>query len=91
MEAKIAEVERKIAAIEFLLSGGRVGNPENPYIAVYARYPEGKLIEQNDKLQTEKHDLQTEKNLLIQKEIAQAQAGRPRILSMDVDTLSYFN
>jgi hypothetical protein len=51
---------------------------------VYAKYPEEKLIEQNDKLQTEK-------NLLIQKEIAQAQAGRPRILSMDVDTLSYFN
>jgi len=75
MEAKIAEVEREIAAIKFLLSDRRVGDPENPYIAVYEDYSKAELKEQNGKLQTEKHDLQTKENLLLQKEIAQTQAA----------------
>jgi hypothetical protein len=69
MEAKILAVERKISAIEYLLSARSVGDPENPYIKVYENY----TIE---KLQIEKHDLQTEKNILLQLVATQTSAGK---------------
>jgi len=75
MEAELAEVKREIAAIKFLLSDRRVGDPENPYIAVYEASSKEKLENYLTQLQTEKHDLQTKENLLLQKDIAQTQAG----------------
>ena len=62
------EVKREIAAIKFLLSNRRVGDPENPYIMVYENYT-------MDKLQTKENNLQTEKNLLLQQQLATSQTS----------------
>jgi hypothetical protein len=68
MEVELLEVKRKIAAVEFLLSNRRVGDPENPYIMVYEHFT-------IDTLQIEKHDLQTEKILLFQQQLAATQTS----------------
>jgi hypothetical protein len=68
MEAKILKVEGEIDALKFLLSNRRVGDPENPYIMVYENY----TIEE---LKIKEHDLQTEKNLLIQQRTVPVQAS----------------
>ncbi len=62
------EVKRKIAAIEYLLSARRVGDPENPYILVYEHYT-------MEELKRIEHDLRTEKNLLLQQQLVAAQTS----------------
>ncbi len=67
VEAKIAEVEQKISAIEFLMGG--IGDSNNPWINVYV-----KLDESERKAQL--INLQTEKNLLLQQQLpTQSQTG----------------
>jgi hypothetical protein len=68
MEVESDEVKLKIAAVEFLLSDRRVGNPNNPYILVYEHYTIAELKTEKNNLQTEKNSLQTEKNNLQTKE-----------------------
>jgi hypothetical protein len=67
VEAKIAVVEQKISAIEFLMGG--IGDSNNPWINVYV-----KLDESERKAQL--NHLQTEKNLLLQQQLpTQSQTG----------------
>jgi hypothetical protein len=73
IEAKISVVERKINAIEFLLSGRRFGDPENPYIMVYEHYSIENLQTKENNLQTEKNNLQTKENILLQQQLAAVQ------------------
>jgi hypothetical protein len=75
MEAKILDVECKIAAIEYLLSDRRVGDPANPYILVYENYTIEELKTAMDKLQTKEHDLQTKENILLQQQLAATQTS----------------
>jgi hypothetical protein len=80
MEAELMEVKRKIAAVENLLSDRSVGDSENQYIRVYEHYT-------MDKLQTAMDKLQTEKNLLLQQQLAatQTSAGKlsPNLFQFD--------
>jgi hypothetical protein len=76
MEAELLEVKREIAAIKYLLSARSVGDPENPYIKVYEQYAIEELKIIMNHLQTEKHDLQTEKNILLQLVATQTSAGK---------------
>jgi len=67
VEAEIAEVKQKISAIEFLMGG--IGDSNNPWINVYQEYARGELI-------TEKNNLQTKENLLLQQQLpTQSQTG----------------
>ncbi len=68
VEAKIAVVKQEISAIEFLMGG--IGDSNNPWINVYEKYARGELI-------TKENNLQTEENLLLQRQqlLTQSQTG----------------
>ena len=89
MEVELLEVKRKIAAVEFLLSDRRVGDPENPYISVYKNYTmaelktkENNLQTKENNLQTEKNNLQTEKNILLQQQLVAVQSSAGKFIEV---------
>ncbi len=66
MEARVSTAERKLNAIEFLLSDRKVCDPKNPYTMVYKHWTIENLQTAMHDIQTEKHDLQTKENTLLQ-------------------------
>ncbi len=74
VEAKIAVVEQKISAIEFLIGG--IGDPNNPWINVYVKLDESERKAQLNHLQAQLSHLQARENLLLQQQLpTQSQTG----------------
>jgi hypothetical protein len=82
MEVELLEVKCKIAAVEFLLSDRRVGDPENPYISVYKNYTIKELKTEKNNLQTKENNLQTEKNILLQQQLVAVQSSAGKLIEV---------
>jgi hypothetical protein len=82
MEVELLEVKRKIAAVEFLLSDRRVGDPENPYILVYENYTMEELKTEKRDLQTEKNNFQTKENILLQQQLVAVQSSAGKLIEV---------
>jgi hypothetical protein len=75
MEAELMEVKREIAAIKFLLSNRRVGDPENPYILVYEHYTMEQLV-------IKENNLQTKENILLQQQLVAVQSLAGKLIEV---------
>ncbi len=82
IEAKISVLDREINAIKFVLTEGTVGDPENPYIKLYKLY----TIKE---LKLKEKDLQTEKNILLQQQLAAVQTSQGKIVRFSIYIFLY--